>query len=109
MQLKGGIDHASEFGFTEKGAEVYVAELQDAQTVEVVRQAGKRDIHFADAKIGALNECAVAHGSEGRGHQRAAGGVEHAAAIRVYVGVQNLAQASEEPGKSPSTPVRVMK
>ncbi len=53
MQLKGGIDHTSEFGFTEKRAEMNVAELEDAQTVEVVRQAGKRDIDLADAKIGA--------------------------------------------------------
>ena len=67
-RLERGIDHAGEFGFAQKGAEVNVAELQDAQAIEVVRQAGQRDIDFADLEIGALDEGAVAHGGKWRGH-----------------------------------------
>ena len=82
MQLARGIDDAGEFALAEEGAEVDVAEVQDAQAVEIGRQAIEGDVHFAHAEIGALDEGAVAHGGEGRGHQRAAGGIQEAAAAR---------------------------
>src|SRR5450756_2276900 len=72
VEVERGIDRAGEFGFTEEGAEVNVAELQDAQAIQVRRQAGQRDIHLADAEIGALDESAVADRGKGRGHERAA-------------------------------------
>ena len=94
-KLEGGIDHAGEFGFTEEGAEVDVAEVQDAQAIEVRRQAGQRDIHLADAEIGALDKGSVAYHGKGRGHEGAAGGIERAAAARVHVGVEDSAQAGK--------------
>ena len=93
--VERGIDHAGEFGFTEEGAEVNVAELQDAQAIEVGRQAGQRNIDLADVEIGALDESAVAYGGKRRGHERAAGGIEHAAAAGVHVGVQEAAHPGE--------------
>ena len=96
VQLKGGIDHTGEFGLTKKRAEVNVAELEDAQAIEIVRQAGQRDIDLADSKIGALDECTVAHRGKGRRHERAARGVEHAAAAGVYVRMQELTHAGKQ-------------
>ena len=96
VELKGRVDHTGEFGFTKKRAEVNVAQLEDAQAIEIVRQAGQRDIDLADSKIGALDECTVAHRGKGRRHERAARGVEHAAAAGVYVRMQELTHAGEQ-------------
>ena len=91
MELERRIHHAGEFAFAQKGAEVDVAELQDAQALEVLWQAGQRDIHLTDMEIGALNERAVADRGERRGHERAAGGIEHTAPARVDVRMHKFA------------------
>ena len=89
------IDHARQFGLTQKGAEVNVAELQDAEAVEVRGQAGQGNVHFAHVEIGALDESAIAYRGKRCGHECSAGGIEYAAAAGVHVGVQEAAYPDE--------------
>ena len=104
-----GVDHAGELALAEKRAEVNIAELQDAQAVQIVRQAGDRDIDFADVEIGALHERAVAHRDERRGQQRVAGSVEHPAAAGVHVGMHAACARTRARSRSPARSVAAMK
>ncbi len=72
-----------------------VAELQDPQAIEIWGQAGQRDVHFANLEVSALDESTVTYGGKRRGHKRASGGIEHAAAAGVHVGVQEAAHPGE--------------
>ena len=60
-----------------------------------VRQAGQGDIDFADTEIGALDKRTVADRGKRRDHERAANGIEHAAAVRVDIGMQEFARAGQ--------------
>ena len=41
-----------------------IAELQDAESFEILGQPGDRQVHFANPEIGALHQGAVAHGRD---------------------------------------------
>ena len=72
-----------------------VAELQDAQAVEVQRQAGQRHVQFPHPEIHALNHSSITHHHERSGHQDVTGGIERAPAARVHVGAQLPRNGSE--------------
>ena len=92
---QGHVDHPRQLGLAQERAEVDVAELQDAQAVEIQRQAGQRHVHFAHAEIQALDQGSVTHDGERSGHQDVTGGVERAPAARVDVGAQLLPNGLE--------------
>ena len=63
------IDHAGQFLFAEKGTEVDVAELQDAQTVQIGRQTGQRDVDSLTRKWNRSMNVPYPRADHGSGHQ----------------------------------------
>ena len=50
-QPVGGVDYARQLGLAQKRAQVNVAEVQQAQAVEVGGKSGNRHVDFAHAKV----------------------------------------------------------
>ena len=73
-----------------------IADLQEAQAVQVVRQAGDFDVEFPHAKIGALHQRAVSDQDEGAGHQDVAHRVEGAPAAGVHIIGEAAAYPAED-------------
>ena len=90
-QFVGAIDHARQILLAQEGAQMDVAQVQQAQPVQAVGQIGNRNLHFAHMEIQALDERAVTHHGEWRGQQRASRGVQQPAARRVECAVPRRA------------------
>jgi len=95
-QFAARVDHPRQFGLAEKRAEVDVADLQQAQPIEIRRQAGERYVDLAHAEIRALHQAAVADRHDRGGHHQVARRVEHAPAAPVDLGVQAPARQREQ-------------
>ena len=83
-QFIGGVHYAGKFRGAEECAQMNIADLDQAQAGEIVWQSGYGHVHFANAKIGALEESSPAHYGEWRNDGRAAGCEEPAAARRIH-------------------------
>ena len=95
-KFPGSVDHAGQFPLAKKDAEVDIAQLQNAQPVEILSEARQRNVRFPNLEIGAFDECAIGNGREGSSRQRAARGVEHASPAGVGLGIQMFPNRPEQ-------------
>ena len=96
VQLVGGIDHARQFAFAQKRAQVDVAEMQQAQAIEIGGKPGNRHVDFAYVEIQPFDERPIGHDREGRRQRQVAGGVEQAPAAGVELRMGPLSQRVQQ-------------
>jgi hypothetical protein len=75
--IVGHVDDVVQIRFREKRAQVDVAELDQADPVEILGQPGDRDIDFLQLKARPLDKHAEAQRRYGRGEQRRASRAQH--------------------------------